>query len=182
MSRYLVEGQGLVGFQIRVIIRAQAENAIKAVRPQFDGLAPLEGYAIGGRFAAAILDMNFTAGARDGSEGLRAVEIIRRKDPNLAIIALTVHGGVALAVGALQRGACDFLLKPWRNARLVESLQAAAGLTASQRASETLSLEEIERQAIARVLERHDGNISKAAVTLGLTRPALYRRIEKYGL
>lgn len=46
----------------------------------------------------------------------------------------------------------------------------------------TFDLHEIERQAIARALEHFDGNISRAAIALGLTRPALYRRISKHGL
>jgi transcriptional regulator of acetoin/glycerol metabolism len=45
-----------------------------------------------------------------------------------------------------------------------------------------MDLEALELQAIARALARHDGNISKAAAALGLTRPALYRRMEKHGL
>jgi DNA-binding NtrC family response regulator len=43
-------------------------------------------------------------------------------------------------------------------------------------------LEAIERQTIARALAEHSGNISRAAGALGLTRAALYRRMEKHGL
>ncbi|MHC4627139.1 MAG: helix-turn-helix domain-containing protein [Planctomycetota bacterium] len=45
---------------------------------------------------------------------------------------------------------------------------------------EDMTLEEIERQAICRTLNRCNGDISKAATTLGLSRGALYRRLEKY--
>lgn len=45
-----------------------------------------------------------------------------------------------------------------------------------------INLEEVERTAIRKVLSKHAGNISHAARELGLTRAALYRRIEKYGL
>nr|NQU90178.1 sigma-54-dependent Fis family transcriptional regulator [Bacteroidota bacterium] len=47
---------------------------------------------------------------------------------------------------------------------------------------ETYNLEETERMLIRRVIDKHGGNISKAAKELGLTRASLYRRIEKYGL
>jgi two-component system, NtrC family, response regulator HydG len=47
---------------------------------------------------------------------------------------------------------------------------------------ETYNLEETERLLIRKVIEKHGGNISKAAKELGLTRASLYRRIEKYGL
>jgi DNA-binding NtrC family response regulator len=46
----------------------------------------------------------------------------------------------------------------------------------------TLNLDEVERSAIAKALQMHNGNISKAADELGLTRASLYRRMEKYGL
>ena len=44
------------------------------------------------------------------------------------------------------------------------------------------NLEDIEKWAIRKVLTKHAGNISKAAEELGLTRPALYRRMSKYNL
>lgn len=46
----------------------------------------------------------------------------------------------------------------------------------------TASLDDIEKKAIATALEQADGNFSKAAEALGITRQKLYRRIEKYGL
>ncbi|MFD2515447.1 sigma-54-dependent transcriptional regulator [Pontibacter locisalis] len=46
----------------------------------------------------------------------------------------------------------------------------------------SLDLDEIEREAVQRALQKHDGNISKAAKELGLSRGALYRRLEKYEL
>lgn len=47
---------------------------------------------------------------------------------------------------------------------------------------ESYNLAEIERWAIRKVLTKHEGNISKAADELGLTRAALYRRMAKYDL
>jgi two-component system response regulator HydG len=43
-------------------------------------------------------------------------------------------------------------------------------------------LDEVERNAIAQALEKHQSNVSRAAEALGLTRASLYRRMEKYGL
>ena len=45
-----------------------------------------------------------------------------------------------------------------------------------------LTLDSVERDTICKALEKHGGNISHAARALGLTRPALYRRMEKHGL
>ena len=47
---------------------------------------------------------------------------------------------------------------------------------------QTLNLEELERQAIHHALEQADGNLSQAATLLGITRFALYRKINKMGL
>jgi DNA-binding NtrC family response regulator len=49
-------------------------------------------------------------------------------------------------------------------------------------AFDSYNLEDVEQEVIARVLRRHQGNVSQTARELGLTRTALYRRMEKYGL
>jgi len=43
-------------------------------------------------------------------------------------------------------------------------------------------LSTVERNAIQKVVEKHNGNITKAAKELGLTRTALYRRLSKYDI
>ncbi len=48
--------------------------------------------------------------------------------------------------------------------------------------AETLNLEQNERHLIETALARHQGNVSRAAEALGITRAALYRRMEKFGL
>lgn len=47
---------------------------------------------------------------------------------------------------------------------------------------ETLNLEQLERNAIERAMKRSEGNLSRAAEYLGITRYALYRKLEKLGL
>jgi transcriptional regulator of acetoin/glycerol metabolism len=47
---------------------------------------------------------------------------------------------------------------------------------------ESYNLEDIERTIIDKVLRKNQGNVSKAASELGLTRTSLYRRLEKHGL
>lgn len=133
-------------------------------------------------YDVVLLDMNFTRGARNGAEGLDALAIIREVDPMLSVVLMTAYGGVALAVDSLKRGAADFVLKPWRNEALLGAVLDGIELTRSRRGSEALDLETLERQAIAKALARHAGNISLTASALGLSRPALYRRMSKHGL
>jgi two-component system, NtrC family, response regulator HydG len=63
-------------------------------------------------------------------------------------------------------------------------LQSSArdGSAASDEAFDKYNLADIERWAIRKALTKHQGNISKAADELGLTRAALYRRLAKYDL
>jgi len=61
------------------------------------------------------------------------------------------------------------------------ALSATSGRSATAPAADT-SLETLEREAIRQALARHDGNVSLAAKALGLSRSALYRRLQRYGL
>ncbi|HEX8580074.1 MAG TPA: response regulator [Allosphingosinicella sp.] len=132
------------------------------------------------RYDCALLDMNFAAGERSGREGMTALAMIKAADPTLAVILMTAYGAVSLAVESLKQGADDFLLKPWRNEALIKAVREAAARTQAARAG--TSLDALERSAIARAIDRHGGNIAQAAAALGLSRPALYRRLAKHGL
>ena len=61
------------------------------------------------------------------------------------------------------------------------ALIAPVGRVAGSGAGDT-SLEALERDAIRQALAKHDGNVSLAAKTLGVSRSALYRRLQRYGL
>ncbi len=147
------------------------------------GAASLETLLAATPYEVVLLDMNFALGDQSGREGLDGLARVRAIDPTLSVVLMTAYGAVSLAVEALKRGGVDFVLKPWRNDKLVAAVAAAAVLTRQARAAETaFDLDEVERAAIRRALDHHDGNISRAATALGLTRAALYRRIDKHGL
>jgi DNA-binding NtrC family response regulator len=69
-----------------------------------------------------------------------------------------------------------------RGEEIEPSNLAIAGAKSSATNFENMSIDEVEALLIRKVLRRCDGNISQAAEALGLSRAALYRRIEKYGL
>ena len=54
--------------------------------------------------------------------------------------------------------------------------------TESEVEADNVPLSILEKNAILRVIEKNNGNISKAAKELGLTRTALYRRLSKYDI
>ncbi len=65
----------------------------------------------------------------------------------------------------------------------IQSADLGLGLQRSQTQNlEELSLESVETILIRKALQRFQGNVSQAAEALGLSRGALYRRMEKYGL
>ncbi|MBX0293026.1 sigma-54 dependent transcriptional regulator [Hymenobacter sp. HSC-4F20] len=76
-------------------------------------------------FDAVLLDMNYRSGQATGNEGFYWLGRIREHDPTTAVILITAYGDVRTAVRALKAGATDFLLKPWHNEQLLQTLAAA---------------------------------------------------------
>ncbi len=81
-----------------------------------------------GSFDVLLLDMNFTAGADDGVEGMARLAEVLAIDPQAVVVLVTAHSDVELAVAAMKNGAADFVTKPWENERLVATLMAALNL------------------------------------------------------
>jgi DNA-binding NtrC family response regulator len=77
---------------------------------------------------AILLDLNFERAATDGSEGLDYLGKIMTADPEAAVVIITAHGAVSVAVEAIKRGASDFVAKPWSNERLAATVRSAASL------------------------------------------------------
>jgi DNA-binding NtrC family response regulator len=57
-----------------------------------------------------------------------------------------------------------------------------SGDVSDEQRNESLDLDQVEKSTIRKAITKHNGNISKAAKELGLTRASLYRRLEKHGL
>ena len=81
---------------------------------------------------AILLDLNFERAATDGSEGLDYLGRIMTADPEAAVVIITAHGAVSVAVEAIKRGASDFVAKPWSNERLAATVRSAAALRQSR--------------------------------------------------
>ena len=84
-------------------------------------------------FRAILLDMNFSPGASDGSQGFEWLGRIMAIDPEAVVVMITAHGSVDLAVQAMKRGATDFIAKPWDNDRVIATLSAATELKRGRR-------------------------------------------------
>lgn len=136
-----------------------------------------------------LLDLNFGPGRTDGAQGLRLLDEVRARSPAPTVVVMTAFAEIELAVQAVKRGAFDFITKPWDNVRLVatcrEALQHSPGnstSTAPKPSEPVRSLAAQERAALLAAMAEAHGNLSAAARALGLSRAALYRRLEKHGL
>jgi DNA-binding NtrC family response regulator len=70
-----------------------------------------------------LLDMNFSAGINTGNEGLFWLAEIKKLYPSLPVVLFTAYADIGLAVRGIKEGAADFIVKPWDNAQLVETLK-----------------------------------------------------------
>jgi len=169
-------------------ILAAAEMILRRAEFDFVGAetpaAAREHLAAGG-VDVLLLDLNFRRGDTSGEAGLAFLEHCLAETPDLPVVVVTGHSGMAIAIQAMRLGAQDFVVKPWNNDRFLGSVTAAietprqGALNLSPR---DLNLERSERTLIQAALTRRQFNVSQAAKDLGLTRAALYRRMEKHGL
>lgn len=145
-----------------------------------------------------LLDMNFNTTVNNGNEGLYWLSEIQRLAPGVPVVLFTAYAEIGLAVEGIKSGAADFVIKPWDNARLLQTLLHAAKTAQSAATPSTTdnaapsrptaspdslpTLEEMERRMITRALADNGGNLTLAAATLGITRQTLYNKIRRYNL
>lgn len=72
-----------------------------------------------------LLDMNFHTDINTGNEGLYWLSEIKKRTPDTEVVLFTAYADIQLAVEGMKRGAFDFIVKPWDNDRLTETLKAA---------------------------------------------------------
>lgn len=80
-----------------------------------------------------LLDMNFSAGINTGNEGLFWLSEIKKEDPSVQVVLFTAYADIDLAVRGIKEGATDFVVKPWNNAKLLETLKTAYDIRTANR-------------------------------------------------
>jgi len=71
-----------------------------------------------------ILDMNFNGLVNTGNEGIFWLKKIKELNDKIDIILITAYGDIDLAIRSLKEGASDFLVKPWKNEKMTESIKS----------------------------------------------------------
>jgi len=128
-------------FGLALIVDDDPDIALAArlvLRELFDRIETLPSpvellpYLSNDRPDAILLDLNFERAATDGREGLDYLARVMEADPDSAVVIITAHGAVSIAVEAIKRGASDFVSKPWSNERLLATVRSAAALRRSR--------------------------------------------------
>lgn len=185
-SILLLDDDPDVGLAAQLLLQRRVAPVVCLRRP-----AELSGALDRLRPALLLLDLNFGPGRTDGAQGLRLLEDVQSRPQAPTVVVMTAFAEIDLAVQAVKRGAFDFITKPWDNVRLVatcrEALQRAQRaptepVTSSASVEPVRPLAAQERAALLAAMSEAGGNLSAAARALGLSRAALYRRLEKHGL
>ena len=80
-----------------------------------------------------LLDMNFSAGINTGNEGLFWLSELKKEDASIQVVLFTAYADIDLAVRGIKEGAADFVVKPWDNAKLLETLKTAYNIRTANR-------------------------------------------------
>ncbi|WP_452598549.1 sigma-54-dependent transcriptional regulator [Pontimicrobium sp. MEBiC01747] len=75
-------------------------------------------------FDIIILDMNFNGLVNTGNEGIFWLNKIKQQKPETFVILITAYADIDLAIRALKEGASDFLVKPWKNEKIITTIKA----------------------------------------------------------
>ncbi len=104
-----------------VRVASNSDEALAAIRARRPSLALLDIWMQGG-----------------GLDGLELLDVIKELDPDLPVVMISGHGNIETAVTALQRGAYDFIEKPFKSDRLVVVVQRALEASSLKRENRRL--------------------------------------------
>ncbi|MBF4506567.1 sigma-54-dependent Fis family transcriptional regulator [Flavobacterium sp. JLP] len=91
-----------------------------------------------------LLDMNYRIGFEDGREGIHWLKEIKTLSPQTVVILMTAFGKIDTAVEGIKIGAFDYVLKPWHNEKLLETIDKA--VAESRKNSKKTVVEKVEKR------------------------------------
>ncbi len=139
MSRILVaDDQPDVLEAIRLLLKAEGFETATVESP-----GEVRDAVETGDFDLALIDLNYTRDTTSGKEGLDLLSALRELDATLPVVVMTAWGSVGGAVEAMQRGARDYIEKPWDNDRLLTTIRTQVALGRALRRSQRLEGENL---------------------------------------
>jgi two-component system, NtrC family, response regulator HydG len=103
---------------VRLLLKTEARQVITEKNPE-----NLPALLSEQSFDIILLDMNFTSNMNTGNEGLFWLRKIKERKSNVQVIMITAYADIDLAVRSLKDGAADFIVKPWHNEKLIETIK-----------------------------------------------------------
>lgn len=103
---------------LKLLLKSKAKNVTTSKNPNaILSLMDAESYDL------VILDMNFNGLVNTGNEGIYWLNKIKKKDPDIAVVLITAYADIDLAIRSLKEGASDFLVKPWKNEKMLLTIE-----------------------------------------------------------
>ncbi|MEA5461173.1 sigma-54 dependent transcriptional regulator [Arcicella sp. LKC2W] len=103
---------------VKMLLRPEVKEIVTEKNPE-----KLLSLLAQNQFDLILLDMNYKSSLNTGNEGIFWLRKIREINKTVAVIMITAYGDIDLAVRSVKEGANDFVLKPWRNEKLLVTLE-----------------------------------------------------------
>lgn len=149
---------------VRILLRPKVKKVLVEHNPE-NANAILEREKVD----LILLDMNFRSALNTGNEGLFWLREFKTKFPHISVVMITAYAAIDLAVKSVKIGAADFIVKPWQNEQLLQTITQILKQNKSVKAQtfSTAKPERSENPIIGRsaIMEDLQYKISKIAPT-----------------
>lgn len=102
---------------MRLLLKSKAKEVVVNKNPNM-----IQSLMAGQKFDLVILDMNFNGLVNTGNEGIFWLNKIKEKSPDMDVILITAYADIDLAIRSLKMGASDFMVKPWKNNKVLDTV------------------------------------------------------------
>lgn len=116
----------------------------------------------------------------DQELGLDYISALKTRFTPQHLIIMTGYASIATTVTAMKRGATDYIAKPASFNELLAKISHNTDSLLPVVSPKPLTAAQAEWEHLQRVLNSHNGNISKTAEALGMHRRSLQRKLQKY--
>jgi two-component system response regulator HydG len=103
---------------VKLLLKTEAQEIITEKNPE-----NLNWLLQRNQIDLVLLDMNFNSAINTGNEGIYWLRKIKEWKPAVCVIMITAYGDIDLAVRSLKEGANDFIVKPWHNEKLIDTIK-----------------------------------------------------------
>lgn len=119
---------------VRLLLRPEVKEVVTEKNPE-----QLPALIAAKEFDLVLLDMNFNASINTGNEGVYWLKRIKEIKSGIAVIMITAYGHIDLAVRSLKEGASDFVVKPWHNEKLLDTITTVLKSTGTVKTNEQIN-------------------------------------------